>query len=381
MLVACRAHSTLCCPGKARGLADRSGYCSPGACSPVCARSAAGSCCCSRSGSAVSSDGCWLVKLQRGYGRNPTWMAAGWPAPTAGMVGLQPRGGCRMSDLVRFGPDLQQVQVHGQDRQAHRERTAREMPGTRRRAQASQSEVWRNDMVAYAVGRAAKVRTRHFKIAGGCMNWLTSRLAELSSFRALHESAQFIGEIPIRMVPLKYVEDALSGIGVQMDFGELPESLTSGFHLYTEDYAFAAPRPGMAPAAFFRMPIADPSFWFTTVLGDGQGTGVYLPDDDSDDQDAQFFIRDRRQRISRVHLTGELTSASARLTSVRQQEPGPGECADGYCTERVGTSCGSRCHCRELPDPATRVRGRLTRMLRFPNVPTQVSVVKCTRDN
>src|SRR5260370_32024868 len=110
------------------------------------------------------------------------------------------------------------------------------------------------------------------------MNWLTSRVAELSSFRDLHERGQFIGEVPIRLVPLAYIEDALGGIGVRMNFGDLPESLTSRFHLYTEDYAFAAPKPGMAPAASTSMPTADPSFWFTTVLDDGQGTGGYLPD-------------------------------------------------------------------------------------------------------
>jgi hypothetical protein len=154
----------------------------------------------------------------------------------------------------------------------------------------------------------------------------------------------------------------------------------SDLHLYTEDYAFAAPRPGMAPpAASVAGPTPEPSL-FTTVLDDRQGTGLYLPDDDNEDQDVQFFIRDERQRIGRVHLTGELTSASASMTSVRRQEPGPGDCPDGYCTERVGTACGSLCHCREYPDAARRVQGRLTQTLRFPQMPIQVSVVRCTRD-
>ncbi len=213
------------------------------------------------------------------------------------------------------------------------------------------------------------------------MNWLTSRLAELPSFRELYERGQFIGDIPIRMVPLESIEDALSGIGGQMTFGGLPEGLTSGFHLYTEDYSFAAPKPGWAPVASNGRQIADPSFWFTTVLDDRQGTGLYLPDDDSDEQDVQFFTRDGSQRIGRVHLSGELTSNSAALVSVRQQDPLPGDCSDGYCTERLGTACGDGCHCREFPDEALRVRGRLIRTLRFPNVPTQISVVKCTRDN
>jgi hypothetical protein len=210
------------------------------------------------------------------------------------------------------------------------------------------------------------------------MNWLTSRLAELASFRDLHENAQPIGETPIRRVPLKNIEDALSGIGVQVNMGSLP-GLTSGFHLYTEDYSSAAPRPGVAPVASENRPIAEPSFWFTTVLDDKQGTGLYLPDDDSDDQDVQFFTGGLQERISRVHLTGGLTPTSASLVSVRQQDPQPGDCPDGFCTERVGTACGDRCHCREFPDAAARVRGRLIRTRRFP-VQTLVSVVKCTRD-
>lgn len=212
------------------------------------------------------------------------------------------------------------------------------------------------------------------------MNWLTSRLAELSSFGNLHENAQSLDETPIRLLPFKYIEDALSGIGVEMDFSRA-DIQTSGLHLYTEGYSFAEPRPGKAPVASVSRPIAEPSFWFTTVLDDGQGTGIYLPDDDSDDQDVQFFTRDGRQRIGRVHLSGELTPASARLTSVRQQVPRPGECPDGYCSERVGTVCGDGCHCRELPDAALRVDERLTGTLRLPRGPIQVGVVKCLRDN
>lgn len=213
------------------------------------------------------------------------------------------------------------------------------------------------------------------------MNWLTSRLAELPSFRELYERGQFIGDIPIRLVPLEYIQDALSGIDAQMTFGGVPEELTSGFHLYAEDYSGVAPKPGWAPVAANDRPIADPSFWFTTVLDDKQGTGLYLPDDDSDEQDVQFFTRGGFQRIGRVHLFGGLTPNSASLVSVQQQDPLPGGCSDGYCTERVGTVCGDGCHCREFPDAALRVRGRLIRWLRFPNVPTQVSVVKCTRDH
>ena len=210
------------------------------------------------------------------------------------------------------------------------------------------------------------------------MNWLTSRMAELPSFGNLHENGQSIGEIPIRVLPFNYIEDALRNVGVVIDLSKVGIQ-ASDLHLYTEDYSFAAPRPGIAPVAAVVGPSAVPSL-FTTVLDDRQGTGLYLPDDDSDNQDIQFFTSDERRRIGRVHLTGELTSASASLTSVRRQEPGPGDCPDGYCTERVGAACGNRCHCREYPDAARKVRGRLAQTLRLPQVPIQVSVVKCTRD-
>ena len=213
------------------------------------------------------------------------------------------------------------------------------------------------------------------------MNWLTSRMAELSSFRDLYERAQTIGNIPIRLVPLKYIEDALTGIGAEMAFEGLPESLTSTFHVYAEDYSSDAPRAGMAPESSISRPIADPSFWFTTVLDDGKGVGLYLPDDDSDDQDVQFFTRDPLQKIGRVRLAGELTSASTQLNRFTRQEPEPGGCSDGYCTQRLGTACGDQCHCREIPDAARRVRTRLRQTRRFTGgVPIRVSVVKCTPD-
>lgn len=210
------------------------------------------------------------------------------------------------------------------------------------------------------------------------MNWLTSRMVELSSFGSFYENAQSFGATSMRLLPFGYIEDVLSGIGVRMNFG--PDIETSGFHLYTEDYSSPGARPDLAPLASISTPIADPLLWFTTVLDDGQGTNLYLPDDDIDDQNIQFFTRDRQQRTGRVYLTGELSPASARLTDIRQQDTRPGECRDGYCNERVGNACGVRCHCRELPDAARRVRLRLTPRRRSSGAPIQVSVVKCTRD-
>jgi hypothetical protein len=214
------------------------------------------------------------------------------------------------------------------------------------------------------------------------MNWLTARMMELPSFTDLHEGALSLGRSNLRRLPLKYVIDALDGIGVEANFDRIAGDLSAA-HLYTEDRSSAAQRAENAQVGRWASPSDEKPFLFTTALNDGEGPVLYLPDSDTDEQDVQFFADGENGSIERLTFLGDIVAGSAHLNRVnRSRFAGP--CLDGPCSERTwGEGCGEGCTCQKFRDVELRASERLRRSVRFyaGTRAMQIAVFRCSPDN
>lgn len=209
------------------------------------------------------------------------------------------------------------------------------------------------------------------------MNWLTTQMARLQSFGELHGNASDVAGSNLRRLWLKYLGEALRGIGVELELANIPDGIRwqlDNSHLFTEDALGAERRIDRAQAISFDNLKTEEVLLFTIALSDGQGTVLYLPDDtNSENEDVQLFSVDDHGHISRWHLTGNLTPSSAYLTNARLAEH-IGACSDGPCLE-VNQGCGGRCVCCKCRPEEVGTKGRFS--WRKPRPVSTVAVLKC----
>jgi len=168
------------------------------------------------------------------------------------------------------------------------------------------------------------------------MNWLTPQLARLQYFGDLTPDSFDIPQTGLQRLRYGSVQDALRSLGVSIG-SEIP--LDSYFLLIEKAESASARAEHAKPADDGRLlPLA-----FTLALDDGNGTVLYLPEDNLPTQALQFFdLVD--QRISRIRADGGLSETYAQINTVNAQQPV--RCSDGPCQE-WGEACGSGCECRK----------------------------------